>query len=388
VTAPTLAGVATSGPTTSGGTLAATASEKALGYWIAVASGAAPPTVGQVRGGVNYGAVTVVAHGSGALPAASAGSLSLTGLSASTSYDIYLIAEDAAGNLSAAVSNTTLTTSAPPPPPGGSTPIPPLGPQPYLPGIGSQPSVLDLSGGNGPAMTNCLLDTLRQNLGGNPVFQGQTASGGVRVAWNGQVLSFYPLNATASDARGTGFHLQSTNPLDVVTACGMFRVSPAVFNLNEFGAVLNSMGLSAQINSQGVITVWVNGTYYVVRPDFLVTPGLPGTPSLIMGSDGLFRFTDSGGNTQLLRPAFLDPEALQGQLYLLGGSMTIQTDGSALLVFGGQQFVLMPDLTLGDVPQEFASRYWWQDGQNHYRFRNTVSPYYNTSQGFTVRLIP
>jgi hypothetical protein len=111
-TAPTLSSVATSSPSSSGGTLAATASEKAKGYWIAVATGATAPTVAQVKAGANYGAVTVVAAGSGALPSGSAGSMTLSGLAASTSYDIHAMAEDAAGNATAAISSTTLATTA------------------------------------------------------------------------------------------------------------------------------------------------------------------------------------------------------------------------------------------------------------------------------------
>ncbi len=113
-TAPTLSSVGTSTPTSSGGTLAATASEKAMGYWIAVASGATAPSVAQVKAGANYGAVTVVGKGSGALPSGTAGSITLSGLAASTAYDLYVTAEDAAGNPVASVSNTTLTTAAVP----------------------------------------------------------------------------------------------------------------------------------------------------------------------------------------------------------------------------------------------------------------------------------
>jgi hypothetical protein len=109
-TAPALSTVNTSAPTNSGGTLNATASEKAMGYWIAVAHSATSPNPAQTKAGVDYG-VTVIAHGQGALPAA-AGSLALSGLGMGTAYDIYLVAEDAAGLLSAAVSSTTITTQA------------------------------------------------------------------------------------------------------------------------------------------------------------------------------------------------------------------------------------------------------------------------------------
>ena len=223
-TAPTLSAVASSAPTTSGGTLAATASEKAMGYWIAVAHGATAPSVAQVQAGVAYGAVTVVAHGSGALPSATAGSFTLTGLSASTAYDLYLVAQDAAGNLSAAVSTATLTTAAVPNP---FTTLPTPAP---VPGIHGVPGVVDMGSGAGVALNNCTVDLLRQILGGDLVYLGQTAAGAIQIRWNGQVISYYPLAAATWDTRASGIHMQSVNPLDLVSSCGTLSAAPALFN--------------------------------------------------------------------------------------------------------------------------------------------------------------
>nr|WP_304598782.1 fibronectin type III domain-containing protein [Geobacter sp. FeAm09] len=111
-TPPVLASVGIGAATSTGGTMTAIASEKAKGYWIAVAGGATAPAVAQVKAGVAYGGVTVVADGTGALPAGSAGSIALNGLAPSTVYDIYLVAEDAAGNATAAVAKAVITTGA------------------------------------------------------------------------------------------------------------------------------------------------------------------------------------------------------------------------------------------------------------------------------------
>lgn len=110
-TAPTISSIGTSAPTTAGGTLAAIASEKAMGYVIVVASGATAPTVAQVKAGANYGVVTIVNQTSGAMPSGSQATFSLTGLAVGTSYDIYLVAQDVAGNLIAAVASTSLTSN-------------------------------------------------------------------------------------------------------------------------------------------------------------------------------------------------------------------------------------------------------------------------------------
>ncbi|MFZ2327056.1 MAG: hypothetical protein WAW73_09070, partial [Rhodoferax sp.] len=381
-TAPTLSAVATSAPTTSGGALAATSSEKAMGYWIAVAGGSAAPTVAQTQAGVAYGAVTVVAHGSGALPNATAGSFSITGLSASTTYDIYVVAQDAAGNPSAAASTATLTTATPP------TPVTTLTTQPPVNGVSGQPTVLDMRAGNAPAIANCVTDTVRQALGGTVSYIGQTASGATQIAWNGQVISFYPLGANTTDARTNGIHTQGINPLDVVSSCGTLNVTPAVYSLSELGSTLTGLGFTAQINQQGVITVNANGTIYVVRPDFVVTTGDTGHRGLYLGDDGLYRFTDSSGNTQIMRPAFLDPNALQSVLSsVFGASMTVQLDGTVLVSQGGKLFILTADRTLTAVGQTHASDLWWLDGTPaRYFYRVTTTPYTQYGQG--ISLVP
>ncbi len=382
-TAPTLSGVATSGPTASGGTLAATASEKVLGYWIAVATGSAAPSVAQVQAGVNYGAVVVAGHGTGALPNGSAGNLVLAGLAASTAYDIYVVAQDAAGNPSAAATATTLTTIS------AATPITALPTPTPVPGISSLPTVLNMQTGNGPSLASCVADMVRQILGGSASYLGQTASGAMQVAWNGQLLSFYPLVAIPTDTRPNGVSTTGRNPLDAVTSCGTLTVTPAINNLNEFGAVLAGMGLTAQINQQGVITILVNGTYYVARPDFVVTTGTPGAPRLFVGPDGLYRFSDSSGNTQILHPAFLDTDALQAQVATFGGSMVVEIDGSVRMALGnGQQFILTPDLILGGIAPDVGSAMLWTDGPGRYRYRIGMAPFVGFSQGLTFAIKP
>ena len=68
--APVLSALGVTGTTTTATTLQATSNEAATGYWIAVPQGSAAPTAAQVKAGVGYGAVTVVAAGNGAMVAA------------------------------------------------------------------------------------------------------------------------------------------------------------------------------------------------------------------------------------------------------------------------------------------------------------------------------
>jgi uncharacterized repeat protein (TIGR02543 family) len=269
--------------------------------------------------------------------------------------------------------------------------IPPLASLPAIPGVGNGGrAFLNLAEGAGPSMTGCLRTTLNDILGPDWLYQGQSADGGSRLSRATDIISFYPIeantNTTYGLGQGSGIYLRNTNPLSVVTGCGTFLTAPALYSLGEFGALLNDAGLIAQINAQGVMTVQVGSLTYVARPDYLVTQGTPGAPSLSTGTDGLMRFTDSTGHIQILYPAFLDPEVLGNQVALaVSGYLVIQTDGTALVtLLSGEKFVLTPDLTLGTVPPEFFAVGWWQDGPNHYRYRN--SSFSNTSQGFSVRL--
>ncbi len=81
-------------------TLTATSNEAATGYWIAVARGATAPTAAQVKAHLTYAGVTFAGFGSGTMIANTGTSFTITGLSASTLYDFYLVAEDAAANAS------------------------------------------------------------------------------------------------------------------------------------------------------------------------------------------------------------------------------------------------------------------------------------------------
>ena len=113
-TAPVLGALGVTGTTTTATTLQATSNEAATGYWIAVPQGSAAPTAAQVKAGVGYGAVTVVAAGNGAMAAAVQRSFSVAGLSPSTTFTLYLVAEDGANNLSTPPSSIDVTTLAPP----------------------------------------------------------------------------------------------------------------------------------------------------------------------------------------------------------------------------------------------------------------------------------
>ena len=284
---------------------------------------------------------------------------------------------------SASASANVVISAAPVPEPTVLIPVFPA--LPAVAGLGSRPSILDLSAGSGPAMVVCLAETVRAMLGSSFAYLGQNVDGSVRFGNADSFVSVYPLSASSGGSLQPGFTAQGSNLLQVGTSCGSFTVAPALYSLREFGAFLNAAGLLATMNAQGVFTLDVGGTIYAFRPDYLVTHVTPtGVASLVLGADGVYRFTDSAGNVQRLLPAFLDPEVLANQVaQAVGGSTVIQTDGTAwVTLFGGQQFVLTPELILGGIPPEFLPAGWWQDGAAHYRYR--VTSIWAMSQGFTV----
>lgn len=265
------------------------------------------------------------------------------------------------------------------------TVIPYLTNVPPVAGIVNQPRVLDMSSAQGPTVTSCMMATVQALFGADAVYQGQSSSGAIRISQGGKIFSFYPLNVTTGTNQ-VGINLGSTNTQNIGTSCGNLDLAPALYNLADFGALVSAMGLSVQLTTPGVMTINVNGAVYVMRPDYVVTPGTAGAPTLVQGADGLYRFTDSAGYVQILRPAFLDAAGLavqDQQALATGGSTTIQADGTALFTtYGGQTMLLTPDLTLTTASGTNAALRSWQDAPNHYQFRSNTN---TLAQGFAAK---
>jgi len=257
------------------------------------------------------------------------------------------------------------------------------------PGVSTAVTPKDLSSGKGPALVVCLKDALAAQFATTVTYLGQNPDGSARygiASSPAQTLSFYPLTATTDT--GSGITLGNNNALTVATRCGTFTTEPALFNRSEFGAVVSSMGLAANISAQGVISIQSGSTIYVGRPDYLVTTGQPGAPSLKQGSDGLWRFTDSAGNVQVMRPAFLEPDVLRSSLFAtLPGfvSFIVQTDGTGVLttlVNGmNQTSVWTAAQTLGTVSADHWADSIWGSGAN-WTYR--VYSFPRATQGYTA----
>lgn len=87
------------GATLTGFTLEAQVDESARVFFIVADAGSAAPTSAQVVAGANYGGVTIRASGNFPVMPNSINSRSVTGLTAATNYEVYIVARDGEGNL-------------------------------------------------------------------------------------------------------------------------------------------------------------------------------------------------------------------------------------------------------------------------------------------------
>ncbi len=99
-TPPVLAKATISGEGKYGAVLEATSNENGKLYYVAVPAGAPAPSNQQVKDGQNAAGKPAI-NGHAALGADTPATVTVTGLTPGTGYDVYAVAEDAAGNLSA-----------------------------------------------------------------------------------------------------------------------------------------------------------------------------------------------------------------------------------------------------------------------------------------------
>jgi len=100
--------------TATSATLSATSNLVGTGYWLVVPQGSTAPTAAEVKAGVDYAGVSVVAHGSGSLPNGVATDFAMLGLSPATPSTAYIVGEDEHGTLmSSPVARNFTTTPGP-----------------------------------------------------------------------------------------------------------------------------------------------------------------------------------------------------------------------------------------------------------------------------------
>ena len=224
-------------PTPSGFTAKANANVAGTSYYVVVASGAAAPTSAQVKGGKNAADVAALASG---LIACAAGateySTAVTGLSSSTTYDVYFVAQDASGsNLQSTPVKVTITTSA----------------------SATAPLIQDPTSVN---ITNNSAD-----LGGNI-----TSDGGSAITERGTVWS-----------TTTGVTIANNKLADGLTATGVFTQNrsglPAKTKIFYKAFVTNSIGTSLTATEGNFYTLADEPTDQVSNLTAVPTPGSTGS---------------------------------------------------------------------------------------------------------------
>jgi|GEM_PF-3652008 len=111
-TAPVFVASPSATPGSTKASVSASINEAGKLFAIAVADNSAAPSVAQTKAGLDYGAVTVVVAGSlTGVVANTVVIFQLNGLTGSTAYDVYVVAEDNAGNLISAVVKLDVTTN-------------------------------------------------------------------------------------------------------------------------------------------------------------------------------------------------------------------------------------------------------------------------------------
>jgi len=224
-------------PTPTGFTAKVNANVAGTSYYVVLANGAAAPTSAQVKAGKNASDATAISSGSIACAAGSTEySAAVTGLSNSTSYDVYFVAQDASGsNLQSTPVKVTVSTSA----------------------SATAPLIQD------PTSANILNNSA--DLGGNI-----TSDGGSAITERGTVW-----NTTA------GVTIANNKLADGLTATGIFTQNrtglPSKTQIFYKGYVTNSVGTSLTTTEGNFYTLADEPTDQVTNFAAIPTPNYTGS---------------------------------------------------------------------------------------------------------------
>ncbi len=252
-------------------------------------------------------------------------------------------------------------------------------------GLAVLPAILNMASGEGPAfgsdMTSLLSAAALQPLR----YVEQTVCGVVNLSgYNGGNLAFIPHSFQTADPRANGIYTVGDGRYQVVRSGQSLTIAPALVRLDQLLALFP--GLSVNLGDNGVITANANGVIYAVQPGVSVQlDPATGSARLSLDSAGNWHFIDALGNNQILYPAFADVTALHNALLSQDAvaTLAVQLDGTASIVFKGQHYTLVPDITLSRVPAERVGQYWWQESATRFWVVNNQP--LGTAQGFTVK---
>tara|TARA_Y100000310_G_scaffold144182_1_gene143458 strand:- start:1963 stop:2712 length:750 start_codon:yes stop_codon:yes gene_type:complete len=219
------AGLTPSAINTGGLTVGFTANEDCTAYVIAVAQGSTIPTPTEIKAGVSYGAVTVLANSSKSVTGAQADTIALSGIAgfAGQQVTVYAAAEDPSGNLqeASAVRSVTVTLQAVNNPPTVS------GDYPQQVAVVGQPFTF-----NGAANFSDT-DALTYTISGVASSAINSATGQVNYNFAAGDLGLNNLVITATDTQGQS--ASAALPINVIEAAtGFWDYTPPKSRILSF----------------------------------------------------------------------------------------------------------------------------------------------------------
>lgn len=247
------------------------------------------------------------------------------------------------------------------------------------------PCVYNIASTNGSTVMNGVTTSMASALGLTNVHSlGQGSNGVVQIGYDGGRIAFMPVNVVPLDSRANGVYPDKNGTYVVVNNGTALYVTPGVLNFDELANLVS--GWSLNVDTNGTITATnTNGLTYSVKPAYAVQTGATGGPAFVTGADGYTRFVDSAGNSQILYPAFVEPDTLQTFMRFddPAATVSVQLDGTATAQYRGISYKLTPDATLAPLTGTNASTSWWNEGGVRYRMRDLNRM--NQTQGFSMQ---
>ncbi len=283
---------------------------------------------------------------------------------------------------------TVVQAAVSPPPPVAAPTMTALAVPPSC-GLAIWPDIVNLGTDLGPAFTADMVTLLSAAVGQPLAFVEQGVCGAVTLSgYHGGKLTFIPLKFQSGDTRANGIYPVTNGQYQVVRGGQSILLAPALAHVEQLIALLP--GVVVRQADNGALIAMFNGLIYVVQPGVQVQlDSATGSAELVIGADGNWHFIDAQGNHQILYPAFADVTALRNALLGLdfGATSAIQLDGTAAIVFHGQRYTLVPDLTLAGVPTDRVGQMVWPEGAGPGgapRYRVVNNQPLGTAQGLTV----
>ncbi len=238
--------------TTSGFTSNVNINEPGKAYYVVLSSGAAAPSPAQVKAGQNAAGTTLASNLKGTITCSAANTIytnNITGLTAGTTYDVYLVTEDLAGiALQSSVTKVTTNTNA------ASSVADPVS----VSSAGISSSQINIAFTPNATNNNVLIAWNSTNTFGNPVDgtvynSGDALSGGGTIIYNGGTSPFSHTSLTP----GTVYYYKiwSVNGSNVYSS-GMFA------NATTFAAEPTTQASTitfSALTTTGMTIGWANG---------------------------------------------------------------------------------------------------------------------------------